>query len=178
MNVALFVPVPTVTLPGTVMLVLLLDNVTPRGLEAAPVRVTVHSEVPGAFTIAGEQVRLLGWAVAARLMTDCLLMPLRVAVTVAFWVLLTEPEVAEKVALLWPDVTVTLAGTVSNPLLLASVTVVALVAALFKVTVQVLEALLPRVAGAQASELSWAAATRLMVLVRFTPPALAVTIAD
>jgi hypothetical protein len=41
--------------------------------------------------------------------------------------------------------------------------------------VQVLEALLPRVEGAQASELSCAGATRLMVLVRFTPPALAVT---
>ncbi len=60
MNVALLVPVLTVTLPGTVTLVLLLDNVTPRGLEAAPVRVIVQSEVPGAFTIAGEQVRLLG----------------------------------------------------------------------------------------------------------------------
>ena len=60
MNVALLVPVLTVTLPGTVTLALLLDNVTPRGLEAAPVRVIVQSEVPGAFTIAGEQVRLLG----------------------------------------------------------------------------------------------------------------------
>jgi hypothetical protein len=59
-NVALLVPVLTVTLPGTVTLVLLLDNVTPRGLEAAPVRVTVQSEVPGAFTNAGEQVKLLG----------------------------------------------------------------------------------------------------------------------
>jgi hypothetical protein len=57
-----------------------------------------------------------------------------------------------KVALLWPNATVTLAGTVSNPLLLASETVAALRAALFKVTVQVLDALLPRVEGAQASE--------------------------
>ena len=46
----------------------------------------------------------------------------------------------------------TLAGTVSNPLLLASETVAALVAALFKVTVQVLDALLPSVEGAQATE--------------------------
>jgi hypothetical protein len=59
-KLALFVPVLTVTVPGTVTLVLLLDNVTPRGLEAAPVRVTVQREVPGAFTIAGEQVRLPG----------------------------------------------------------------------------------------------------------------------
>ena len=69
----------------------------------------------------------------------------------------------------------TLAGTVSNPLLLASETADALRAALFKVTVQVLDALLPRVEGAQASEESCAGATRLKVLVRFTLPALAVT---
>lgn len=111
-------------------------------------------------------------------MTDCLLTPLRVAVTVAFWVLLTDADATANVALPCPEATTTLEGTVSNPLLLTSATVDALVAALFKVTVQVLDALLPRVAGAQASELSWAGATRLMVLVRFTPPALAVTIAD
>ena len=63
-------------------------------------------------------------------------------------------------------------------MLLASVTVAALVAALLSVTVQVLDALLPRVEGAHASELSCAGATRLTVLVRFTPPALAVTVPD
>jgi len=87
-------------------------------------------------------------------MVACWLWPLRVAVTMALWLLLTVPEVAVKVALLWPDATVTLAGTVSNPLLLASETVAALVAALFKVTVQVLEAPLPKVEGAQPSEVS------------------------
>jgi hypothetical protein len=59
-----------------------------------------------------------------------------------------------KVALLWPDATVTLGGTVSNALLLVRDTVAALVAAWFNVTVQLLDALLPRVEGAQASELS------------------------
>jgi hypothetical protein len=59
--------------------------------------------------------------------------------------------------------------------LLESATVAALVAALFRVTVQVLDALLPKVEGAQASELSCAGATRLMVFVGVTPPALAVT---
>jgi len=72
----------------------------------------------------------------------------------AFWLLLTFPEVAAKVALLWPDATATLAGTVSNPLLLASATVAALVAALFNVTVQVLDVLLPRVDGAQPTDVS------------------------
>ena len=70
----------------------------------------------------------------------------------------------------------TLAGTVSTPLLLSNETVAALVAALFKVTVHVLDALLPKVEGAQASELSCAGATRLIALVRITPPALAVTV--
>jgi hypothetical protein len=72
----------------------------------------------------------------------------------ALWLLLTVPEAAVNVALLWPDATVTLAGTVSNPLLLASDTAVALVRAWFNVTVQVLDALLGRVEGAQATEVS------------------------
>jgi hypothetical protein len=46
---------------------------------------------------------------------------------------------------------------------------------LFKVTVQVLDALLPRVEGAQATDVSCAGATRLKVLVLVTPAALAVT---
>jgi hypothetical protein len=70
----------------------------------------------------------------------------------AFWLLLTVPDAAVKVALLWPSATVTLAGTVSNPLLLASETVAALRAALFNATVQVLDELLPSVEGAQATE--------------------------
>jgi len=102
-------------------------------------------------------------------MMACLLTPLKVAVTVAFWLLLTVPEVAVKVALLWPDATTTFAGTVSNPLLLASVTVAALMAALFRVTVQVLDALLPNVEGAHASELSCAGALPVRVKVLEEP---------
>ena len=98
-------------------------------------------------------------------MVDCWLWPLRVAETMALWLLLTTPEAAAKVALLWPDATTTLAGTVSNTLLLASATVAALVAALFKVTVQVLDALLPSVEGAQASEVSCAGALAVTVKV-------------
>lgn len=147
-------PAPILTLAGTVMLALLLDSATLTALTAAAVKVAVQVEVPGAFTVAGEQLKLLNCAAGTRLMVDGWLWPFKVAVTVALWLLLTLPEVAVKVALPWPDATTTLAGTVSNPLLLASATVVALEAALFKVTVHVLEALLPRVEGAQASELS------------------------
>jgi hypothetical protein len=98
-------------------------------------------------------------------MVACWLTPLRAAVTVALWLLLTVPEAAAKVALLWPDATTTLAGTVINPLLLVSVTVAALVAVLFNVTVQVLDALLPKVEGAQASEVSCAGALAVNVKV-------------
>jgi len=177
-KVALLSPEPILTLPGTVTLALLLESVTLEALTVAAVKVTVQVEVPGAFTVPGEQLKLLICAAAARLMVDGWLRPFKVAVTVALWLLLTVPEVAVKVALLWPDATTTLAGTESNPLLLASVTVAELMAALFRVTVQVLDALLPNVEGAHASELSCAGATRLMVFVRFTPPALAVTTPD
>jgi hypothetical protein len=72
----------------------------------------------------------------------------------ALWLLLTVPEVAEKLALLWPYATVTLAGTVSAPLLLASETAAALAVAWFIVIVQVADALLPSVAGEHASDVS------------------------
>jgi len=50
--------------------------------------------------VAGEQLKLLSWTAATRLMVAGWLWPFKVAVTVAFWLLLTVPEVAAKVALL------------------------------------------------------------------------------
>jgi len=151
---ALLSPAPILTLPGMVTLPLLLSSVTLVALEAAAVKAAVQVEVPGPVTVAGEQLRLLRLAAAARLMVACLFRPFRVAVTIALWLLLTVPEVAGKVALLWPGATVTLAGTVSNPLLLASETVAAVVAALLRAMVQVLDALLPKVEGPQANDVS------------------------
>ena len=58
-KVVLLSPAPIFTLPGTVTLVLLLSSVTLVALEAAAVSVTVQMEVAGAFTVAGEQVKLL-----------------------------------------------------------------------------------------------------------------------
>lgn len=77
--------------------------------------------------------------------------------------LVTSPEVAGKVALLWPDETETLAGTESNALSLSSETTAVLVAAALKVTVQVVDALLPNVAGEQDTELSCAGALPVAV---------------
>ena len=59
LNTPLLSPVPILTLPGTVMLMLPLDSVTLTVLEVTAVSVTVHVEVPGAFTVPGEQVRPL-----------------------------------------------------------------------------------------------------------------------
>ena len=58
---AVVAPADAVTLAGTVAFALLLASATvnpPPG--AAPLRVTVHAEVPGAFTLDGVQDRLLG----------------------------------------------------------------------------------------------------------------------
>ena len=75
------------------------------------------------------------------------------------------PAVAVKVALLFPEDTDTLAGTVSRLLLLLRVTVVALAAVWLRATVQVLAALLVSVDGAHETEVSWAGAAALSVKV-------------
>src|SRR5580698_9449165 len=49
----------------------------------------------------------------------CCVWPSKLAVTMAFWLLLTLPATASNVAPLWPAGTVTLGGTESNVLLLA-----------------------------------------------------------
>ena len=73
-----------------------------------------------------------------------------------------------------------MAGTVSNPLLLASETVAALLALVLNVTVHVLDALLPRVEGAQASDVSCAGAGAAALSVKdwATPFSVAVSRAD
>jgi hypothetical protein len=58
-NVALLSPLAILTVPGTVIFALLLASVTLAALEAAAVKVAVQVEVPGAFTVAGEQLKLL-----------------------------------------------------------------------------------------------------------------------
>ena len=51
------------------MLALLLDSVTVAPPEGAVVvNVTVQLEVPGAFTVAGEQLKLPGWTVIVKAM--------------------------------------------------------------------------------------------------------------
>jgi hypothetical protein len=101
------------------MLALLLDSVTVAPPEGAVVvNVTVQLEVPGAFTVAGEQLKLPGWTVIVKAMVVDWLMPFKEPVTVTFWALFTVAVVAGNVAVLWLAATVTLAGMVKAPLLL------------------------------------------------------------
>lgn len=58
-NVALLSPEPMFTLPGTVIFVFVLCSATLAAPDVAAVKVTVQVEVPGAATVAGEQVKLL-----------------------------------------------------------------------------------------------------------------------
>lgn len=66
-------------------------------------------------------------------------------------------------ALAWPEKIVTLAGTVRAAVLLDIATIVELLAACVSDTVQVLDALLPKVAGEHEIEVSWAGAVALML---------------
>jgi len=83
-NWALLYPAATVTLPGTVTLVLLSDSVTANPpADAASLSVTVQVEVPGAFTLAGVQDNPLRTVAAFRLSGAVLICPFQFAVTVA-----------------------------------------------------------------------------------------------
>jgi len=123
----LVAPAATVTLAGTVTLVLLLDNarVTPP-VGAGADNVTVQLEVPGAVTLPGEQLKLPGTTVTLRLTLVVWFWPFSVVVIVAVWLLPMVPPVAVNVALLWLAGTVTFAGTGNIVVLLASETVTAL----------------------------------------------------
>ena len=80
-----------------------------------------------------------------------------------FCAVVTVAVDAVNVALLWEATTVTLAGTVSDPLLLLKVTPTALAVVLFNVTVQVLDALLPKLEGEQETDVSCAGAFAVRV---------------
>src|SRR5580704_9428330 len=183
LNVAVVAPAPTVTEAGTVSEALLLASVTlepPVG--AVCVSVTVHVLTALCPRLVGLQATLETSTGAKRLIVAvCELLP-SVAVTVALWLLAIEAAaVALKVAVVAPAATVTEAGTVSNVLLLASVTLEPPVGAVWvRVTVQVLTALWPRVAGLQATpdtSTGATSATRLMVAVCELLPNVAVTVA-
>jgi hypothetical protein len=65
-NEALLCPAVTATLAGTVMLALLLESATVAPDGTADINVTVQLDVPGAFTVAGEQFTLEGCAATVK----------------------------------------------------------------------------------------------------------------
>ena len=138
---------------------LLLDNETlapPNG--AAADKLIVQLADPGAVTVPGEHVNDVGTTGIVKPTVADFCWPFNAAVTLTLCALLTLPVVAENVPLDWPAAMVTLEGTDSAVTLLLIATTVALAAAWFSVTVQVLDALLLRLEGAQAIPVTCAGA--------------------
>jgi hypothetical protein len=106
-------------------------------------------------------------------------MPLRVAVSVADWLVVIDPAFAVKVIAIEPEGTVTEADeTGSSALLVEIATTVPLVgAALVRVTVQVVTPPEYRSVGLHARELRAAGATKLTVAVLDTPLRVALSVA-
>jgi hypothetical protein len=138
-KVVLEAPVPIVTDTGTVTAELPLDRLTLAGLSAALVRLTVQVELPGGVNVVGEHVKLDstgagGFSVSVAVFE----VPLNVAVNTAEVV---EPTAAAALAvnvpLLAPVPTVTEAGTVTAGFPLDRLTLIGLVAAPVRLTVQV-----------------------------------------
>jgi hypothetical protein len=180
LNVAVVDPAATVTADGTVSDVLLLANVTldpPAG--AVCVSVTVQVLTALCPKLVGLHATPDTSPGATRLIaTVCELLP-SVAVTVALWLLTIDAAaVALKVAVVDPAATVTAAGTVSNALLLARVTLEPPAGAVcVSVTVQVLTALCPKLVGLHATPGTRTGANRLIGIVCELPPSVAVTVA-
>jgi len=133
---AVVAPAGTVTLPGTVRELALLESVTdwpPAG--AGKLSVTVQVELPGAVKLAGVHVSPLNCGSGDTVTVAVRVTPFALAVTVTVWVVATEPAVAVNVAVVAPDPTVTEAGTGSTGLLLDRFTGNGLVAAVVRVTV-------------------------------------------
>jgi len=139
MNVALVSPVPIVTEAGTVTATFPLDKLTLIALVAALARLTVQVEVPGGVNVPGVQLRLDRTGSGAfRVRVAAFDVPFQVAVSSAEpFALTAAAALAVKVALDVPVPIVTESGTVTAAFPLDRLTLVALVATLARLTVQV-----------------------------------------
>jgi hypothetical protein len=172
-------PAATVTEAGIVSVLLVSVSVTKAPpVEAALLSVTEQVLEPFGARVAGLQLSDDTSVDADRVMVAVAELPLYVAVTIALWLLETVVVVALKEAVVAPDATVIDAGTVKAALLSEIAIVPPPVgAALLSVTVQVLEALGPRVVGLQLSDDTSTDADRVIVAVAELPLYVAVTIA-
>ena len=160
-KLAVFDPAATLTVAGTVRLVLLLESETLMVVEPAALdKVTVQVDDPPVVRLVGVQDSRLTAACDAREMDADCEPPFNDAVTDAVWSLVMAPAVAVNVAVLDPAATDTVAGTVNRALLLLSETVAAALTAFDRVTVQLEVAADPRVVGVQDSKLTTACDAR------------------
>jgi len=139
-KLAVVEPELTFTELGTEAAPLLLERATRSFcLAGATSSVTVQVEVAGAVMLAGLHVRLVGTAAAGgrRVNENVFEVPFSLAVITAGVLELTGDGVTAKLAVVAPELTVTEAGTEAELLLLESATLALLVAATFRVTVQV-----------------------------------------
>ncbi len=137
-KLAVVTPELTVTDAGTEAELLLLESATLVLMAGATFKVTVQVEVAGGVMIAGLHVRLVGTAAAGgnRASKNVFKVLFRVAVMTVGVLELTGDGVTVKLAVVAPELTVTEVGTEADELLLESATLVLLVAATFRVTVQ------------------------------------------
>jgi len=122
-NEALVLPAATVTLPGTLADALLLESVTTEPPGGAPaVRLTVPVEVFPPVTSIGFRINWETLTLDAGVMVReaCAELDPSVAVITAVVVVVTDVVVTVKEALVLPAATVTLLGTLADPLLLES----------------------------------------------------------
>jgi len=137
-KLAVVEPDVTVTEAGTAAEPLLLDSATLVLPVRATFRVTVQLAVAGAVTLDGLQVRFVGTGAGGSSVSENVFELLfNVAVITTVVLELTADGVSVKLAVVEPELTVTEAGTAAEPLLLDSATLVLLVGATFRVTVQV-----------------------------------------
>ena len=138
MKLALVVAEAMVTVAGTATDALPLDSATLVLPVATAERVTVQVDVPGGVSVPGEQFRLDtvgGGAFNVNVNVRELLFRLAVSRAEVF-VLTAEDALAVKLAVLAPEAMVTVAGAVTDALPLDRATLVLLVAAAERVTVQ------------------------------------------
>lgn len=154
---------------------------TRNELDAAWNRVIVQVAVPPEFTPVVGQLRLATCPSplpAFRPSVTAALVLLALAVRVAVLLVVNAEAVATKVVEADPAGIGTLAGTCSGDPLPESVTIMVLVVALFKDTVQVLVELLPRVDGEQDREVSCPGRPAVSVKLWVPPFRLALSRAD
>ena len=122
-NIALAWPAATVTLAGTVTVALLLPSATtvPPG-GAIPLMDTAQFAVAGPVMVPGLQLRPVTCNCCGESVIPAVAVPFNVAVSVALTTVDVVAAVAVNEAADCPDATITLDGTVTDDLLLASAT--------------------------------------------------------